>query len=85
MRIEEGMDAGAMLLQRAIPIAPEDDAGTLHDRLAELGASALADALRMLSRGEATWNLQDETRATRAPKLRDEDCRLELAGTPSRS
>ncbi len=82
MRIEEGMDAGPMLLQRAISIAPEDDAGTLHDRLAEVGASALADALQMLARGEATWIPQDETRATRAPKLRDEDCRLELAGDP---
>jgi methionyl-tRNA formyltransferase len=82
MRIEEGMDAGPMLLQRAIPIGPEDDAGTLHDRLAELGASALADALRLLAGGEAVWTPQDETLATRAPKLRDEDCRLELAGDP---
>ncbi len=82
MRIEEGMDAGPILLQRAIPVAPGDDAGNLHDRLADLGASALADALRLLARGEATWIPQDETRATRAPKLRDDDCRLELAGTP---
>jgi methionyl-tRNA formyltransferase len=82
MRIEEGMDAGPILLQRAIPVAPEDDAGSLSDRLADLGASALVEALRLLARGEATWMPQDETRATRAPKLRDEDCRLELAGTP---
>jgi len=51
MRITEGMDAGPMLLRRAMPIAPEDDAGTLHDRLADLGASALSDALAMLARG----------------------------------
>jgi methionyl-tRNA formyltransferase len=82
MRITEGMDAGPVLLRRAIPIAPEDDAGTLHDRLAGLGASALADALGMLARGEAVWTPQDDVQATLAPKLRDEDCRLELAGDP---
>ncbi len=83
MRIEEGMDAGPILLQRAIPIAPEDDAGTLHDRLADLGASTLADALRLLAGGAAAWTPQDEALATRAPKIRDEDCRLELCGDPA--
>jgi methionyl-tRNA formyltransferase len=83
MRITEGVDAGPMLLQRVIPIAPEDDAGTLHDRLADLGASALADALAMLARGEAAWAAQDDTQATLAPKLRDEDRRLDLAGDPA--
>jgi len=83
MRVEEGMDTGAILLQRADPIAPEDDAGTLHDRLAGLGASALADALQVLARGEAIWTPQDSAGATQAPKIRDEDCRLELAGDPT--
>jgi methionyl-tRNA formyltransferase len=82
MRVEEGMDTGAILLQRAIPIAPEDDAGSLHDRLADLGASALADALQMLARGEAVWTPQNEAEATQAPKIRDENCRLDLVGDP---
>jgi methionyl-tRNA formyltransferase len=82
MRVEEGMDTGAMLLQRAIPIVPEDDAGTLHDRLAALGASALADALQILGRGEAIWTPQNDAEATQAPKIRDEDCRLDLVGDP---
>ncbi len=83
MRITEEMDAGPMLLQRIIPIAPEDDAGSLHDRLADLGASALSDALAKLARGEAAWAAQDDAQATLAPKLRDEDCRLDLAGDPT--
>ena len=82
MRVEEGMDRGAVLLQRAIPIAPEDDAGTLHDRLAGLGASALADALGILARGEAVWTPQNDAGATQAPKIRDEDCRMDLVGDP---
>ena len=82
MRVEEGMDTGAILLQRAIPIAPEDDAGSLHDRLADLGASALADALQILARGEAVWTPQNGAEATQAPKIHDEDCRLDLVGDP---
>jgi methionyl-tRNA formyltransferase len=83
IRITEGMDAGPMLLRRTILIAPEDDAGTLHDRLAILGASVLSDALAMLARGDGVWIPQDDAQATLAPKLRDEDCRLELAGDPA--
>ena len=82
MRVEEGMDTGPVLLQRAIPIAPEDDAGTLHDRLADLGAAALAEALQVLARRQAVWTPQHEAEATQAPKIRDEDCRLDFAGDP---
>jgi len=82
MRVEEGMDTGAMLLQRATPIALKHDVGTLHDHLADLGASALSDALQVLARGEAVWVPQNEAEATQAPKIRDEDCRLDLAGDP---
>jgi methionyl-tRNA formyltransferase len=82
MRVEEQMDAGPILLQRASPILPEDDAGSLHDRLAVLGAAALADALRILAAGDGHWIPQDAARASLAPKLGDADCRVELAGDP---
>ncbi len=80
MRIEAAMDAGPILLQRAIPVEASDNAGTLHDKLARLGADALAEALHLIEEGRAVWTAQDESRATLAPKLRDEDCRLDLAG-----
>ena len=83
MRVEAAMDAGPILLQRRVLIASRDNAGTLHDRLAELGAAALMDALGLLANGEAVWTPQDEAQATWAPKLRDEDCRLDLAGEPT--
>jgi methionyl-tRNA formyltransferase len=82
MRVEGQMDAGPVLLQRASPILPEDDAGSLHDRLAVLGAAALADALRILAAGNGHWTPQDAARTSLAPKLGDEDCRVELAGDP---
>ncbi|HET9664166.1 MAG TPA: methionyl-tRNA formyltransferase [Burkholderiales bacterium] len=45
MQMDEGLDTGSILLQEAIPIAPQDTARTLHDRLAALGARLIVDAL----------------------------------------
>jgi methionyl-tRNA formyltransferase len=52
MQMEAGLDAGPVLLSARTPIAPDDTGGSLHDRLAELGAQVLADGLRRVSRGE---------------------------------
>ena len=83
MRVEGQMDAGPILLQRTCPILPEDDAGSLHDRLALLGADALADALRILATGKGQWTPQDASQASPAPKLGDADCRVDLEGDPA--
>jgi methionyl-tRNA formyltransferase len=82
MRVEGQLDAGPILLQRTCPIRPEDDAGSLHDRLALLGAAALADAVRILAAGEGCWVPQDLAKVSLAPKLGDADCRVEMAGDP---
>jgi methionyl-tRNA formyltransferase len=65
MQMDEGLDTGAILLQRAIPIAPEDTAGTLHDKLAVLGAQLLIDALAANPAARA----QDAAAATYAPRI----------------
>ena len=78
MRVEAAMDAGPVLLQRRMPIAPEENAGSLHDRLAEEGALALAAGLELLAAGQANWSPQDDSRATQAPKITDAECRLSL-------
>jgi len=82
MRVEGQMDAGPILLQRTCPIRPEDNAGSLHDRLAVLGAAALADAARILAGGGGCWVPQDPAKVSLAPKLGDADCRVEMAGDP---
>src|SRR5579859_5657498 len=48
MRITEQMDAGPILLQRAVELASDETQGSLKTKLAELGASALIEALQML-------------------------------------
>ncbi len=69
LEIIEVMDAGPILLQREIPIAAEDNAGTVHDRLAPLGADALIETLSAVERGAVTKTPQNEAQASYAPKL----------------
>jgi methionyl-tRNA formyltransferase len=45
MLMDVGLDTGPVLLERRVPITPEDTGGSLHDRLADLGATALIEAL----------------------------------------
>jgi len=56
--MDEGIDTGDMILQRWAPIEPDDTAGTLGQRLADLGASVLAESLALAARGEAPRSRQ---------------------------
>ena len=64
MRVASKMDAGPILLARATPIAPGETQGTLKEKLAELGASALLEALEKLRLGRLIETPQDESLAT---------------------
>lgn len=77
MEVVESVDAGPILLQRTIPITAEDNAGTLQDRLALLGAEALVETLGALEQGKVTRTPQNEVEATYAPKLSPDLGRLE--------
>lgn len=67
------MDAGDMLLHRAIPIAPDDDGDTLEAKLARLGASALGEALDLWRAGKLTATPQDPALVTLAPMVSKAD------------
>jgi methionyl-tRNA formyltransferase len=77
MQMDEGLDSGDVLLQRVLPIAPEDTAETLSPRLARLGGEALVEALRLVERGEVVPVRQDASRATLAPVLTREHGRID--------
>ncbi|MBU4477836.1 MAG: methionyl-tRNA formyltransferase [Candidatus Omnitrophica bacterium] len=72
MKMNERMDCGDIILAKSIPIA-DDDAVALTRKLAELGAQALVEALRMIENGTARFTPQDEMYATVAKKLKKED------------
>jgi methionyl-tRNA formyltransferase len=77
MRIERGLDAGAVYLERSTPIGARETAGELHDRLARLSADILADALPGLLAGELSPMPQQDALATHAPKITKADAVLD--------
>lgn len=76
MRMDEGWDTGDLLLSRQIPIRPEDNFGTLHDRLAALGGEVLLETLAGLATGKVQPVPQNHDQATYVPKLTEEDLLL---------
>jgi len=73
LHLSDEMDAGDLILQRAVPILPDDTTRTLEPRLAGDGARLLAEAVRLLDAGQAPRHPQDPALATFAPKLTREE------------
>jgi methionyl-tRNA formyltransferase len=69
IQMEAGLDSGPVLHRVSTPIGADESAGALTERLAELGGSALVEALSLLSGGLARPQPQDHARATFAPKI----------------
>jgi methionyl-tRNA formyltransferase len=77
MQMVEQLDAGPMLLQRSVPILPDETAGDLADRLARLGAEALLEALAAIDAGTLEPKPQDESQVTYAGKIAKEEARID--------
>ncbi|MEQ8283483.1 MAG: methionyl-tRNA formyltransferase [Parvibaculum sp.] len=77
MRMEEGLDTGPVLLAERVAIAANDTAGTLHDRLSHIGASAMVRALAALSRGALEAKPQPEAGVTYAKKIGKAEARID--------
>jgi methionyl-tRNA formyltransferase len=77
MRMVEQMDAGPMLLQRETPIAPDETQASLTEKLAQLGAQALLEALDALARGELHETPQDESQATFTSPVKKADALID--------
>ena len=73
----EALDAGDIILQRRVPIEPYDTAQTLEARLADEGARALVEALRLIAGSTAPRIPQDASAATYVKKLTKENGRLD--------
>lgn len=69
MQMDAGLDTGPMLLREAVPIAQRETAGSLHDKLADLGARLIVDALQLAGRGELQPVPQPGDGATYARKI----------------
>lgn len=71
--LDEKVDTGAMILQRRVEILPEEDFGSLHDRLAVIGAEAVLDTVRLIESGAPPRVVQDSALASAAPKITKDD------------
>ncbi|NMB74285.1 MAG: methionyl-tRNA formyltransferase [Myxococcales bacterium] len=77
LQVTPRLDDGDILLQRDVPVDPEEDAGALLSRLALLGGELSVEALERLSRGDLKAVPQDESRVVWARALEKEDGRLD--------
>ncbi|MGB9826688.1 MAG: methionyl-tRNA formyltransferase, partial [Desulfofundulus sp.] len=73
MLMDEGLDTGDILLQQPVAIGEADNAGVLHDRLAQLGAELLLQTLNLLEKGLLHAQPQEDSLATYAPPLTLQD------------
>ena len=76
MRMVPELDAGPIVLTSSVPILDDETYGELQLRLSELGASAIVEALTLISLGKADETEQDESLATYSPKVTREDARV---------
>jgi len=77
MQMDKGLDTGAMLARVALPILTTDTTGSLHDRLAELGAREIVRLLPDLAAGKISATPQDDALATYAAKISKDEARLD--------
>jgi methionyl-tRNA formyltransferase len=78
-KLDEGMDTGDIYLQETVPILPSDTAGSLAQRLSEVGARVLSNTLEGIMNGTLKPIPQDHTKATLAPLLKKEQGELNWA------
>ncbi|GAB4504571.1 MAG: methionyl-tRNA formyltransferase [Anaerolineales bacterium] len=79
MKMDEGLDTGPILSQRALRIAPDETAASLFDKLSTLGADLLLETLPRYLSGELVPRPQPEEGATYAPMLKKEDGLLDFS------
>ena len=82
MRMVLAMDAGPILHTARVPILPDETGGELRNRLSELGAQSLVEALALLELQQLPETVQDAALVTFAPKIEREDARIDW-GAPA--
>ncbi|NMM27634.1 MAG: methionyl-tRNA formyltransferase [Glaciimonas sp.] len=85
MQMEEGLDTGPMLQTERLPIAPDDTTGSLHDKLAGLGANMIVQALRQLEQGGLAAMSQPAEGATYATKISKHEAQLDFSQSAAAS
>ena len=77
MQMDVGLDTGDMLLQQALPIAVDDTTATLHDKVADLGADLVVQALAMAAQDALTARKQPEEGVNYAHKIEKHEAAID--------
>ena len=77
MQMDEGLDTGDMLLKHEYVLAKNENAQTLHDQLAKMGAEAIVEALDLLAANKLTPEKQNDKIATYAGKINKQDALID--------
>jgi methionyl-tRNA formyltransferase len=76
MRMNAGLDTGPVLARARVPVAPDEDAGTLHDKLAGAGAALINEVLERLDEALARAEPQNDASASYAAKIQKKETLL---------
>lgn len=76
--LDEKVDTGSIIRQAETPIGSNETTGDLYERLKKLGSELLLDSVNDIANDSYTLTPQDDSRATPAPKLFTEDCRIDF-------
>jgi len=74
--IEMKVDAGKIIMQRKARILPDETYGELSERLSKIGAEVLVESLNLIQQPDFKPLPQDNSKSSRAPKIKKEDCRI---------
>ena len=77
-KLDSGIDTGGILLQKATPIGPDETTGSVYDKLMRMGGDLIVEAVALIASGKAEFRPQDDGKASPAPKLFDEDCKVDF-------
>jgi methionyl-tRNA formyltransferase len=74
--LEPSVDTGDMILKKEMDIGPNETAGEVHDRMKVLGGEAVVETVQQIEAGTVDPQPQDDSKATPAPKIHDDDCEI---------
>lgn len=74
--LEPAVDTGDVILRKRMSIGPDETAGEVHDRMKVLGGEAVVETVQQIEAGTVDPQPQDDSEATPAPKIHDEDCQI---------
>jgi methionyl-tRNA formyltransferase len=77
-KLKHEIDTGDVIMSRSIKIEDSDDAGTLHDKLKDLGAQVVLETVNKIANGSVDFQIQSDDEATAAPKIFHETCKIDF-------